>query len=55
MGERAYKMLGKIFHWCPYGCGKRVLWKNQYKSSGYYCSICGKLIAINKMELEKIE
>lgn len=53
----------KWLKWCPFGCGKHIRYynstpcklANNHKSKGLYkCFKCGRIICINRKQLEKI-
>ena len=41
-------------YWCPYGCGKSVEFRDDFKERGFYCKRCHKLIARTGKELKNI-
>lgn len=47
--------------WCPFGCGKSVIWyrelvtmQNNHKKRGYYkCMECKRIIAVSQVGLDR--
>ncbi len=47
-------MAVKYLHWCPAGCGKKVICRNQAlskRTKKYECQVCGKKYTRKQLEV----